>query len=883
MRRTVLLILPALFGLTSPLHAQSPKTDALGDPLPSGALARLGTLRWRAGSSVVMAAYRPDGKTLVTVGQDFVVQVWDAATGREVQRFDVSGHHTIGGATGRMVLSANNAGAALSGDGKTLACSSREGVVRIWDVDSGKEKRQISEVSRSGLNRTALSHDGNMLAFANYPMAVNLYDTRTGTRIREIGMNSTGATRFLPYRVEFGPDAKTLFLAGIEIGGAPQTPLLAVWDTATGKELKRIDKVQNNNLRNVTYKSAVSADLKTAALPYPDEIVLYDMGAAKELRKIKYNADYRTNLAFTPDGKTLLAVTGKADALAAWDVATGDLLRQVGTPPPAAAAAGVAGVAVNIRTMAGLAVSPDGKTIALMDGPSIVPVDTVTGKPKNAEFGHSSAIEEAQFTRDGKAVLTRAADNSILRWDPDAGKVVSSVSIPGLKTPASFILPSPDGKWAATGESAGTIRVFDLATGNEAYTLSSEGYGMTVGFSPDSRTLAVVSRTSAAAQIYETASGQKRADLSLPPGPPMDPRINAVVRYQNRRLLFSPDSRLVGVGSEGHLTVWDVATGAKVRVFPLPEGQVLRHAAIAPNGAAVAVEFADGETALLEVATAARRTTLLPGTPAPANNPNVMIARIAGDPNAFTMSLAYSPDGRLLARASDDGKVRLWDARTGKEMGAFDGHRGALLSTAFSPDGTRLVTAGTDTTAMVWDLAPVRANLKLPAEQLDAKALEGHWQALDDADAARAHEAILALAADPARGVPLLKSRVKPVEAPDPDHLERLVADLNDAKFLVREKARKELEQMADLAAPALRDAVQKGASPQVRRLVQKMLELLDNRTYTGDQLQLLRAVEVLELAGTPEAIAVLKELAAGAPEAAPTPQAKAAVERLTK
>jgi WD40 repeat protein len=207
-------------------------------------------------------------------------------------------------------------------------------------VDAGKERRQISDAMRggSGWNRVALSHDGKTLALAGYPQPIRLFDTTTGALIRQIAADGTAApagrapnSRFLPYRVELSSDAKTLFLAGIDIGGAAQTPVLAIWDAAAGKELKRIDKIQNNNGRNLTYKAAVTADLKTAALPCPDEILVYDMVAGKELRKIKYNADYRTNLAFTADGKTLMAVTGKADALTAWDVADGKLLRQVGT------------------------------------------------------------------------------------------------------------------------------------------------------------------------------------------------------------------------------------------------------------------------------------------------------------------------------------------------------------------------------------------------------------------------------------------------------------------------------------------------------------------------------------------------------------------------
>src|SRR5712692_508486 len=91
MRRIVLIVLLVLIGPGSYLVGQMPKTDALGDALPPGALARLGTVRWRAGSPVILAAFSPDGRSLITLGQDFSVQVWDAATGKEIRSFDASG------------------------------------------------------------------------------------------------------------------------------------------------------------------------------------------------------------------------------------------------------------------------------------------------------------------------------------------------------------------------------------------------------------------------------------------------------------------------------------------------------------------------------------------------------------------------------------------------------------------------------------------------------------------------------------------------------------------------------------------------------------------------------------------------------------------------
>jgi len=77
------------------------------------------------------------------------------------------------------------------------------------------------------------------------------------------------------------------------------------------------------------------------------------------------------------------------------------------------------------------------------------------------------------------------------------------------------------------------------------------------------------------------------------------------------------------------------------------------------------------------------------------------MAIIAGHerPARFSLSLAFSPDGRMLARGGEDAKYDCGTVRAAKEIGMFDGHRGTLVSAAFSPDGNRLVTASNDTTA----------------------------------------------------------------------------------------------------------------------------------------------------------------------------------------
>src|SRR5207249_4252058 len=119
--------------------------------------------------------------------------------------------------------------------------------------------------------------------------------------------------------------------------------------------------------------------------------------------------------------------------------------------------------------------------------------------------------------------------------------------------------------------------------------------------------------------------------------------------------------------------------------------------------------------------------------------------------------------------------------------------------------------------------------------------------------------------AAPDQSLPLLKSRLRPAVPADPQRLERWITDLDSNQFNVREKASQELEKVGEPAEPALRKALEAHSSPEVRRRVDQLLEKLE-LAQSPQRLQRLRAIEVLEHIGTPEAQAVLKALAKGAP-----------------
>ena len=148
-------------------------------------------------------------------------------------------------------------------------------------------------------------------------------------------------------------------------------------------------------------------------------------------------------------------------------------------------------------------------------------------------------------------------------------------------------------------------------------------------------------------------------------------------------------------------------------------------------------------------------------------------------------------------------------------------------------------------------------------------------------DAPRAYRAIRALAAAPQRASAWLRERLRPVVAPDPGRVARLLADLDSDNFVAREKATREVQDLGESAGLALRKALAERPSAEVRQRAEQLLAELDAPAASPQRLRVLRAIEALEAAGTAEARQVLKTLAGGVAEARVTREAKASLLRL--
>jgi WD40 repeat protein/beta-lactamase regulating signal transducer with metallopeptidase domain len=898
--------------------------DVYGDPLPAGALARLGTTRLRHGADVTFVAFGPGGRTLLTAGQDNTIRLWDLATGKEVRRFTrprALARKEVKPQPGQQVevevenivdLLAMGQGdggrfsVAVAPDGKTLAAASGN-VIQLWDVETGKALRRI-EAQADGLASLLFSPDGRTLAGRAGGGLIGLWAADTGKEIQRLKPPARKRGNGVVFIIggggdeapgmAFTPDGKTLVAVARDNREEGAVNLLKFWDVASGKEVRRVKAPPGANVSAL----AVAPGGKVLAYGGGDAVHLCAMGTGKELRQLKTGDGGARALVFAPDGRTL-AVRGRGDRVRLWEVASGKELRHLSdADAPQGRRAGLLALFSDSFSGPGaraLAVSPDGRRIAAAAGSTVRLWETATGKEVALNQGARRAPAAVILSSDGKVVVSWGFDGVVRRWEATMGQPRGAFPAPRGTTLAAF---APDAGTVALANADNTIRLHDTATGKELRRLSGHQSGCAaLAFAPGGKLLASRDSGDNAIRLYDVARGTEVREILVRPRTNQGNGMVLILggparalRGTGPGLAFSPDGSLLAVPVAGDsdpadvLAFFDVATGKELRKIQSP--QPIASFAFSPDGRVLAAENADRTVTLWEVASARARGRLgkpVAEQPARGGMAGLRVVISGVGTGTFTepggpVGLSFSPDGRALAVRGPDLSVRLWAVDAGREVGRLSGHGGNIETVAFAPDGKTLASGATDTTILLWDAAEPLKQLPQPqVAELTAAQVAALWKDLAREDAAKALRSVHELASDPGQAVRFLAGRVKPAARIDPQRINGWITGLESEKFAVRQDAAANLLKAGGQAVPALRQVLASTPPLETRRRVEELLDRLTGGTLTTEQLRLVRAVEALERMHTPEAGQLLRTLAAGAPGALATREAQAALDRL--
>ncbi|VTR92769.1 wd-40 repeat protein : Uncultured bacterium genome assembly Metasoil_fosmids_resub OS=uncultured bacterium PE=4 SV=1: Sigma70_r2: Sigma70_r4_2: WD40: WD40: WD40 [Gemmata massiliana] len=681
----------------APLSGDMNRTDWFGDQLPAGALARLGTVRFRTGGGTGLSsvAFGPAGKMLISSHGEDTVHFWDLETGREVRKL-------------RAPRACWAVTTALNGN-RLVAAGIDE--IWAWDLADGAPRFLWKMQSKSvGFANVEFSPDGTLIAHGgDAAEQINLLDAATGAVVRTLAGHGE--------RFAFSADSKSLaswkWWEFTEVG---------VWDVATGA--KQHTFVASSGKKGVSSAAFAPSGKWLATAGQDGELRVWDLDRGTERYHLASDADPNAFVGFGPHGSTLLEIGG--GRVRSWDIDTGRTTRAI--------ACSVDNRWANVHRL-----SADGTQVAVAWHSGVGAWDVTSGRALGSavEMPHES-VHPVVFSRDGATLVTSTLDvngaavqlwdadgrprqrfaippgqlvwgcdfaadgslsalvgtvtqlppdppNRISRWDARTGARLAEARLPAGVRCVAF---APDGQHMAVALAEG-VALCNRATGRVVRTLPGACTADALTFSADEGTLAAFDATTGEITIWSLAGGRERKwPVSA------DPKVRASLR---RSLALSPDGRLLAIGTEDFkigIRVMDVATGTEVWA-------------------------------------------------------------LAGQLHGWRQEFAFAPDGRTIAACGFDGAVRVWEVASGRKRYRFAGHRSGVGAVTFSPDGRRLASASFDCTVLIWDVSTPQQ--PVPTDRPTAAQL---WDALTAPDAAAGHRALVSLAATPETSVPLLRDRL---------------------------------------------------------------------------------------------------------------------------
>jgi WD40 repeat protein len=683
--------------------------------LPDHVVRVLGESRMRHADRINALAYSPDGTRLASASRDGTVKIWDLGNGRELityrghldQPDDPTQGGSIGGTdvfrvadvayhpkekviasvcgnqvhlwdpeTGKPIKTILNIGKvekplktlAYSPDGKYLAVGGDDGILRVIESDTGKEKYK-SPSRNARLERVTWSPNGNMVALGDGQGQVAVY---APNQPNQLAMAVQGVDVGGVLGVAFTADSGAVLTCGsdgrIRLTAGPKPD-----GTSAGNTASRLSEYLGHT-GAVTSLALVPKDGALFVTGGEDKSVrVWEVASKKQLRSFLGHLSRVSAVAVRGDGMQF--ASGSEDgAIRMWDLNAIDEHRALTDATD---------------SLWAVAYSPDGKRVAAAGADRSIRVyQTDTGKLEATLTGARSPITSLAFFPDSNRLVAAGGDRIVVVWDIAQQKPIKEFR--GHESAILSVAVSDDGKLIVSGGAVGdrTVRAFTMDADKPAWVHTARSAVCAVAIRKGAKQVAVGLADGTLVTLDVSGATPKETGQSA--------HVAGVAC-----VAYSPDgTRLVTVGGDGVLRVWSVAPTGTLTQLVKFDGQAksntpgtftpLTGVAFAPDGRYVAAVGADAIVRVWDVETKSE------------------VRGLRGHLDWVT-AVAFSPDGRSIASVGvdKDRALRIFELPQ-LDTSPTGGHALAVNAVAVSADGKTIATASIDQTIKLWDRASGR-------------------------------------------------------------------------------------------------------------------------------------------------------------------------------
>lgn len=592
---------------------------------------------------VLSARFSPDGREIVTSSRDRTARTWNAATGEPLKVLD-EGHEFL--ATSAVFFK----------DGRRVLTAAGDNTVRMWNVAAGTQTILIRNTGRIGA--LALSHNEQWIVAGSVGSAAQIFRAEDGSPLQTLAPETESPQQAAVTALAFSADDRLLLVGDVH-------GRCRVWARAKESDKWTERHLWRNHSRRITAAAFLPDGSRALTASLDNSVAQWDLAAGDESTSlILKHPEGVTSMALLPGGKR--AVTTCDDGkLRLWDVDTAQVVAEMSSEDDA-----LHFVNVSPDGLRALTTNSVTRKVRLWDLQTHQQVFDPK-RPRQAVLDFTrlgGLVWTAVFTPDGSRILSVGGNDARI-WEVGSDVEQMSFSPHGAVATADY---THDGRLIVTASWDNSAKIWDAQSGSPIRKLAGghEGYVNSAVFSPDDATI-LTAGDDGKARFWNAATGNllERTLTGHSAG--------------IRRARYSADGRLVVTASDDRTArIWDAVTGATLQTLAGHEWAVL-DAAFNIDGRTVVTGSEDGRANLYDAET------------------GKLIRTLEGHTAAVT-SVAFSPDGARVLTGSRDRTVKLWDAGSGKEILTLRGHDQEVTSVAFSPDGQSALSSSRDGTAVLW-------------------------------------------------------------------------------------------------------------------------------------------------------------------------------------